>query len=121
THLSPAVERPGIHLGVWRDARGLHVWGTTRVLPAFCFVVEVAAAGLLVVKHRRGEDESGKFLNVAVLEGQEAKLLDPDAAHLPDCPVLVKSLLGTDPTTPAGTTNPLAALSLSMRRHGRGG
>jgi hypothetical protein len=50
THLSPVVERPGIHLGVWRDNRGLHVWGTTRFLPAFCFVVEVAAAGLLVVK-----------------------------------------------------------------------
>jgi hypothetical protein len=32
--LAPAVERPGIHLGVWRDDQGeLGVWGTTRRLP----------------------------------------------------------------------------------------
>jgi hypothetical protein len=121
TRLSPAVERPGIHLGVWRYDGALAVWGTTRDLPPFCFVVEVSAAGLLVVKHRRGEDESGKFLNVAVLEGQETKILDPDAAHLPGCPELVKTLLGTDRTTAATTTNALVALALSMRRHGRGG
>src|SRR5262245_1100242 len=31
--LAPAVERPGIHLGVWRDDQGeLGVWGTTRRL-----------------------------------------------------------------------------------------
>jgi hypothetical protein len=122
THLSPAVERPAIHLGVWRGEQGLHVWGTTRVLPPFCFVVEVVAPGLLVVKHRRREDESGKFQNVAVLEGQEAKLLDPDAARLPDCPSLVKSLLATDTTgATSPATNALAGLALSMRRHGRGG
>ena len=27
TKLAPAVERPGIHLGVWRDADELYVWG----------------------------------------------------------------------------------------------
>src|SRR5437762_12998365 len=27
TKLAPAVERPGIHLGVWRDWDELHVWG----------------------------------------------------------------------------------------------
>jgi hypothetical protein len=59
---------------------------------------------------------------VAVLEGREAKLLDPDAARLPDCPALVKSLLATDATGSASpSTNALAALALSMRRHGRGG
>ena len=67
TRLAPAVENPGIHLGVWRGERGLTVWGTTHTIPDLCFVVEVAAPGLLVVKHPlRGE--SGKFLNVAVLE-----------------------------------------------------
>ena len=30
TKLAPAVERPGIHLGVWRDADELYVWGATR-------------------------------------------------------------------------------------------
>jgi hypothetical protein len=39
--LAPAVERPGIHLGVYRARSGLLVWGTTREIPSFCFVVEV--------------------------------------------------------------------------------
>src|SRR5919107_4652023 len=25
--LAPAVEQPGLHLGVWHDADGLYVWG----------------------------------------------------------------------------------------------
>src|SRR5262245_4843496 len=28
--VAPAVERPGIHLGVWRDGDDFYVWGTTR-------------------------------------------------------------------------------------------
>src|SRR5882724_7030328 len=34
TKVAPAVERPGIHLGVWRFGDGLRVWGTTRAIPA---------------------------------------------------------------------------------------
>src|SRR5262245_60448959 len=49
TRLAPAVERPGIHLGVWRDGAELFVWGTTRTIPAFCFVLEVLTPGLLVI------------------------------------------------------------------------
>ena len=120
TRLAPAVERPGIHLGVWRVDGGLAVWGMTRGLPPFCFVVEVAAPGLLVVKHRRRE-ESGKFVNVAVLEGDQIKLIDERAARVPDCPALVTSLLGFDSTAPADSVNVLAALAVSMRQHGRGG
>ena len=44
-------------------------------IPALSIVVEVAAPGLLVVKHHRG-DESGKFVNVAVLEGDQIKVVD---------------------------------------------
>jgi len=34
--LAPAVERPGIHLGVWRSAEGeLRIWGAVRDLPDF--------------------------------------------------------------------------------------
>ena len=58
----------------------LRVWGTTRAIPGVCFVIEVAAPGLLVVKHHRGE-ESGKFVNVAVLEGDQIKVIDEDLAH----------------------------------------
>src|SRR5689334_23627196 len=37
TKLAPAVERPGIHLGVWRDADELYVWGATRQIPSLGF------------------------------------------------------------------------------------
>src|ERR1051325_1628560 len=75
--LAPAVERPGIHLGVWRsgDDGELHVWGTTRVIPRLCFVLEVVEPGLLVVKYRRSRDP-GKFANVVVLHGDEVKVVD---------------------------------------------
>ena len=116
--VAPAVERPGIHLGVWRQDGELRVWGTTRAIPTFCFVLEVAAHGLLVVKHHRGE--SGKFVNVAVLEGDQIKVIDEQASKLPDCPTLLTSLLGFDRSV-AGDVNILVQLAVSMRAHGRGG
>src|SRR5262249_41684225 len=94
TRVAPAVERAGIHLGVWRRGEGLDVWRTARTLPAACFVREVAAPGLLVVKHQRGDEEGSKFVNVAVLEGDQVKFVDEDASSLPDCPELLSSLLG---------------------------
>src|SRR5882672_1870922 len=36
--LAPAVERPGIHLGVWSYGDQLSLWGTTRTVPTWCFV-----------------------------------------------------------------------------------
>ena len=122
--IAPAVERAGIHLGVWRHDEGLYVWGTVRAIPALCLVVEVAAPGLLVVKHHRGDD-SGKFVNVAVLEGDQIKVVDEAASSLPDCPPLLTSLLGFD--SPASwvkgidSVNILVQLAVSMRAHGRGG
>jgi len=131
--VAPAVERAGIHLGVWHnDARGgsnghaghggsLHVWGTTRSIPTFCVVVEVAAPGLIVVKHHRGE-EAGKFVNVAVIEGEQVKMVDENASSLPDCPALLRSLLGFDsPVSWLDSVNVLVQLAVSMRAHGRGG
>ncbi|MCW5981125.1 MAG: hypothetical protein KIT09_23785 [Bryobacteraceae bacterium] len=118
--LAPAVERSGIHLGVWRENGASYVWGTTRALPPFCFVLEVVAPGLLVVKQSRGE-ESGKFVNVAVLEGDRIKVLDHDAA-LPDAPALLTSLLAFDaPASPHEPDNILARIAVSMRAHHRGG
>ncbi len=123
--VAPAVERAGIHLGVWRDgAEGLSVWGTIRDIPSMCLVVEVAAPGLLVLKHHRGE-ETGKFVNVAVLEGDQIKVVDERASSLPDCPPLLTSLLGFDsPATWVSgidSINVLVQLAVSMRAHGRGG
>ena len=118
--VAPAVERPGIHLGVWPEKGTLQVWGTTRSIPTFCFVLEVVAPGLLVVKHHRSE--GGKFVNVAVLEGDRVKVIDEQASNLPDCPTLLTSLLGFDRVNMgAGTANILVQLAVAMRAHERGG
>ena len=119
--LAPAVERPGIHLGVWPDESGvLRVWGTTRELPHICLVLEVVASGLLVIKHR-GET-FGKFVNVAVIEGDELKIVDEGEARRPDCPKVVASLLGVDvPGVAAESAFVLVQMAASMRAHGRGG
>ncbi|MBV8818766.1 MAG: hypothetical protein JO022_10455, partial [Acidobacteriaceae bacterium] len=121
TRLAPAVERPGIHLGVWRHAGQYAVWGAMLRLPAYCFVLEVVAPGLLVAKHSRGDD-AGKFVNVAVINGDEVKLIDEQAARSPDCPDLLTSLLGFDThQTPGESVSVLIQLAVSMRAHGRGG
>jgi hypothetical protein len=128
TRVAPAVERAGIHLAVWRDGDGWAVWGTVRAIPGFCFVLEAAAPGLLVIKHHRGD--TGKFVNVAVLEGDQIKIVDEHASSLPDCPPLLTSLLGftvRDVDAGAvresddGDVNVLVQLAVSMRAHGRGG
>jgi hypothetical protein len=121
TKLAPAVERPGIHLGVWPGDEGLVIWGATNTLPRESLVLEVVAPGVLVVKHRRKGD-SGKFINVAVIEGDRIKIVDERGSALPDCPPLVNSLLGFD--SPGGwgeSMNVLVELAISMRAHGRGG
>src|ERR1700733_9254307 len=87
--LAPAVERPGIHLGVWSEGGELAVWGTTRRLPAYCFVVEVVASGLLVSKDRT--EPYGKFRNVAVLEGDVTKFVDERNASPTEYPPVVRS------------------------------
>jgi hypothetical protein len=118
--VAPAVERPGIHLGVWPEDGRLEVWGATRVVPRFCFVLEVAGPGLLVVKHHRGE--TGKFVNVAVIDGDQLKVIDELASTLPDCPALLTSLLGFDVRgAQIGPLHVLVQLAVSMRAHGRGG
>lgn len=119
--LAPAVERPGIHLGVWPGGGRLRVWGTTRQVPISTLVLEVMDPGLLVVKYRRG-DEFDKYGTIAVLEGDRIMEVDEGGASVPDCPALVSSLLGFDAPLPAsGSTSILAQLAVSMRQHARGG
>ena len=121
TKLAPAVERSGIHLGVWVQDGELYVWGTTRVIPDCCFVLEVIEPGLLVVKHRR-INGFGKFINVAVLKGDEIKIIDEDSKSLPDCPALLTSLLDFNATSGWNdSVNILVQLATSMRAHGHGG
>jgi hypothetical protein len=118
--VAPAVERPGIHLGVWPQDGELRVWGTTRTLPVICFVIEVVVSGLLVVKHR--SETFGKFVNVAVIEGDTIKFVDENGVNVPDCPNVLKSMLGSDWLMTEGRqVNVLVQLAASMRLHGRGG
>jgi len=121
--LAPAVERPEVHLGVWLIDGRLQVWGATRSIPSFCFVLEDVEPGLLVVKHRRIEG-FGKYANVAVLKGQEVKIVDEKGTSLPDCPSLLKSLLAFTSSAANGThhsMNILVQLAASMRAHSHGG
>lgn len=121
SRLAPAVERPGIHLGVWRDRDELFMWGTTRTIPRFCFVLEVIEPGLLVIKYRRGQD-TGKFVNVVVLKGDQIKVVDEQGTSLPDCPALLTPVLGFGSSASGGNSvNVLVQLAVSMRVHGRGG
>jgi hypothetical protein len=121
TKLGPAVERPGIHLGVWPVEGELQIWGATRKVPELCFVLEVVEPGLLVVKHRR-RDGFGKFANVAVLKGEQVKVVDERGASLPDCPALLTTMLGfTSPSLRDDAANVLVQLAASMRAHGHGG
>lgn len=121
--LAPAVERPEIHLGVWSINNQLQVWGATRSIPSFCFVLEDVEPGLLVVKHRR-IDGLGKYANVAVLKGEQVKVVDEKGTSLPDCPALLKSLLAFTASAADGkqpAINILVQLAASMRAHGHGG
>lgn len=120
--LAPAVEHPGIHLGVGFDEEGLYIWGTASLVPPVCFVLEVVEPGLLVAKHRRA-DGFGKFMNVAVLRGDQIRVVDEETQGLADYPVLRESL----PPIP-GPAEPgrmkvdvLLELARAMRAHGRGG
>lgn len=121
TKVAPGVERPGVHLGVWHEGDVLYIWGTTQEIPSLGFVLDVSEPGLLVVKHRR-VDGFGKFANVAVLIGDQVKVVDEQSASLPDCPDLLTSLLGfTSATSLNNSVNVLVQLATSMRAHGHGG
>ncbi|MDQ4122461.1 MAG: hypothetical protein M3209_13565 [Acidobacteriota bacterium] len=121
SQLAPAVERPGIHLGVWRNGNRFEVWGTTRTVPKFCFVLEVIEPGFLMVKYRPKKG-SVKFVNVMALNGDEIKEIDEEGTKLTDCPELLSSLLkfGLVGMKDAAV-NILIQLAASMRTHNRGG
>jgi hypothetical protein len=121
TKLAAAVDRAGLHLGVWPQQDELRVWGITRNLPPLCLVLEVVLPGLLVVKQSPSED-SGKFINIAVLQGDEIKIIDPQAAITPAYPTLLTSLLRLESQFATGSAvNVLLQLAVSIRMHGRGG
>ena len=119
TKLAPGVERPGIHIGVWYEDDLLYIWGTTHNIPDYCLVVDVSEPGLLVVKHRRIVG-FGKFVNIAVLKGDQIKVIDQKSAYLPDCPAVLSSLLGFR-SSGQNSVNVHIQLAVSMRAHKQGG
>lgn len=121
TKLAPGIEGAGIHLGVWYDDHGMFIWGTTLNVPNFCFVLDVSEPALLVIKHRRLYG-FGKFTNVAILKGDEIKIINENSAYLPDSPLILNYLLGIDTYAPeVETINVMIQLAVGMRHHKRGG
>ena len=119
--IAPGIERAGIHLGIWQDEDELYIWGTTTSIPNFCFVVDVSEPALLVIKHRRIYG-FGKYTNIAVLKGDQIKIVDGESAKLPDCPPILFSLLDlTAPSYWNDAVNVMIQLAVSMRSHQRGG
>lgn len=119
--IAPGVARAGIHLGIWEEQGELFIWGTTTSIPNFCFVVDVSEPALLVIKHRRIYG-FGKFTNLAVLKGDQIKIVDGNTARATDCPGIVLSLLDlTAPSYWNDRVNVLIQLAVSMRAHQRGG
>ncbi|MGX5818930.1 putative sensor domain DACNV-containing protein [Chitinophaga lutea] len=121
TKLAPGVDRPGVHIGIWHDREGLYIWGTTIKLPNYCFVLDVSEPGLLVVKHRRPAG-LGKFTNVAMLQGDQVKVVDESCGRSCDCPPILTTLLGMN-ASPVWNhpVNVLIQIAVSMRAHKRGG
>jgi hypothetical protein len=87
-----------------------------------CFVLEVVGPGLLVVKHRE-RDDSPKFRNLAVFEGDQVKILSRGTEGTAGLPSVLRALLGHEPddATSERAGDVLLRLAVSMRAHERGG
>ncbi|WP_234461969.1 putative sensor domain DACNV-containing protein [Pedobacter segetis] len=119
--LAPGIERAGVHLGVWEENGSIYIWGTTLTIPDYCFVCDVSEAGLLVIKHRRLYG-FGKYTNVAVLKGDEIKIIDKQFGSEKDSPSVVTALLDLNsPCSLNNGVNVLIQLAVSMRKHQHGG
>ncbi|MFN8415485.1 MAG: hypothetical protein U0U66_04040 [Cytophagaceae bacterium] len=122
--IAPGFERAGIHLGVWKnDEDDLYIWGSTSTVPHLSFTVDVSEPGLLVIKHRRS-DGLGKFANVAVLNGDDVKIVSDNSKDMIDCPKILQSMLDLEISAPgkdSAQLHILLQLAVSMRIHRRGG
>ncbi len=108
TRMAAAVERSGIHLCVWPSEGDLRVWAIARTIPQSCIVIETLLPGLLVVKQSPPND-SGKYRNIAVLQGDDIKIINPNLETAPRF------------RAAGNEVNALLQLAVSMRHHGRGG
>ena len=83
--VAPAVERAGIHLGVSRIGRRAARVGHDPHASALLPRPRSRRAGP-ARRQAPPARRSGKFVNVAVLEGDQIKIVDEHASSLPDCP-----------------------------------
>lgn len=121
TRVAPAVDHPGVHVGVWHEDGVLKAWGATHHLPPLTAVLDVVAPGLMVIKYTRGE-ETGKFINIAVIEGDQLKMIDPSTTNVPECPSRLTPLLGIEMQFRSeDAPGVLLQFAVSMRAHRRGG
>src|SRR5206468_9487546 len=92
-----------------------------RMVPTWCFILEVVGPGLLVVKYRR-DDPSIKFANVAVLEGADVKFIEQQPTAMSEVPPVLDSLLAFYSSAGRNEAdNLLVRIAIAMRAHGRGG
>src|SRR5690606_15733340 len=81
---------------------------------------EVVEAGLLVVKQKH-RVHARKFVNVAVLKGNQIKIIEDNHWGLTDYPGILSALLGfSHAQQDDQLENILVQLALAMRSHGRG-
>ncbi|MDX2190322.1 MAG: hypothetical protein SFY32_10690 [Bacteroidota bacterium] len=119
--IAPGFERAGIHLGVWNDDNGIYIWGATPTIPNYCFVLDVSEPGLVVIKHRKAND-FGKYSNIAILTGDEVKIVDDLNTDMNDCPALIKNMFDFNPKEDKKSSlNVMLQLAVSIRAHKRGG
>lgn len=120
TKIGPGVEQAGTHLGVWHQGDELIIWGVTMHVPDLCFVIDVSEPGLVVIKHRR-INGFGKYANVAVLNGDQVKMLYEAKKTEENQGILSASLGFEIPMNLGAYANTLILLAVAMRSHKRGG
>ena len=75
TRVAPAVERPGIHLGVARLTASCACGAPRRTIPTLLLRRSKSSSRASSSSSTIGAT-SGKFVNVAVLEGDHIKIVD---------------------------------------------
>lgn len=120
--LSPAVVKPGIHLGLMLKEDNLFIWGIVHEIPPAFLVIEVVEPGLLVVKHKR--EEFGKFVNIMVLKGDQIQQINQQRVQHAVHNTFIGTMIGLpdlDFDLDQLYPDVMLDLAVAMRSHRRGG
>lgn len=86
-------------------------------------MLDVSEPALLVIKHKRSNG-FGKYTNVAVLSGDQVKIIDENNSTVPECSEIIRSMLGYTSSASWSLSHSmslLVQLGESMHAHKRGG